>query len=463
MMRTKMYILASILLGISVTVELLAQSSIYVGGHFRRERPYTVTTLKNSGFDCIILFNVNIEADGTLTTDGDTICYQGKYVFTKKQPYFISDVKSLKTPPTSVTRVEICIGGWGNESYDHIKSLINQNGTGASTILYRNFKILKDSIPEIDAVNNDDEHAYDANTAIKFHVLMAQLGYKSSLAPYTNKSYWTTIATSINNNSPGAVDRILIQCYDGGAGNNPSDWHINNIPLHAGRLNYQDFNESKVVMQTWKNEKDVVGGFFWVYNDETWNLSKYAIATNSIFGSVQQIPTDSVVAAFCENMDYGGYNVNLKLGKYRTLDMVKFGLANNDISSLKVKPGYKITLYSDDNFLGDSLVSTKSVKWIGEAFNDITSSLKIEQINNISESVNIEVAGVKIYPIPANDYLIVKVLEPELNIVFRDLSDKIVLNTRLNQGENCIDISKLPSGLYLIESHSFARRVLIYH
>ena len=113
-------------------------------------------------------------------------------------------------------------------------------------------------------MNNDDEHAYDANTAIRFHVMMAQLGFKSSLAPYTNKSYWTAIATGINNNIPGTVDRILIQCYDGGAGNNPSDWHINNIPLHAGRLNYQDFNQTKTVMQTWKNEKDVVGGFFWV-------------------------------------------------------------------------------------------------------------------------------------------------------------------------------------------------------
>ncbi len=463
MKRTKMYILASILLGISVAVELLAQSSIYVGGHFRRERPYTVTTLKSSGFDCVILFNVNVETDGTLTTDGDTICYQGKYVFAKKHPYYISDVKSLKVPPTSVTRIEICIGGWGNESYDHIKSLINLSGTGSSTTLYKNFKILKDSIPEIDAVNNDDEHAYDSNTAIRFHVMMAQLGFKSSLAPYTNKSYWTAIATGINNNIPGTVDRILIQCYDGGAGNNPSDWHINNIPLHAGRLNYQDFNQTKTVMQTWKNEKDVVGGFFWVYNDETWNLSKYAIMTNSIFGSLLQTPTDSIVAVFCEDMDYGGYNINMKLGKYRTLDMVKYGLADNDISSLKVRPGYKITVYRNDNFTGDSLVFTSSSRWIGDAFNDITSSLKIEQINNASESMELNADVVKVYPIPANTYLIVKALEAEYNIVLRDLSDKIVLNTKLMQGDNRIDTSKLPSGLYSIEGPTFSQKVLICH
>lgn len=58
----------------------------------------------------------------------------------KSNPILISDVKSLKTPPTSVTRVEICIGGWGNESYDHIKSLINLSGTD---LLQRYIKTLK--------------------------------------------------------------------------------------------------------------------------------------------------------------------------------------------------------------------------------------------------------------------------------------------------------------------------------
>ncbi|MBP3229278.1 MAG: hypothetical protein J6M40_00860 [Prevotella sp.] len=47
-------------------------SGVYVGGHIRRERPATITTLKNSGFTYVILFNVSVEADGTLTTDGET-------------------------------------------------------------------------------------------------------------------------------------------------------------------------------------------------------------------------------------------------------------------------------------------------------------------------------------------------------------------------------------------------------
>ena len=73
-------------------------SGVYVGGHIRRERPATITTLKNSGFTYVILFNVSVEADGTLTTDGETICKDGEYVFDKTQPHYIGDVKSGDFP-----------------------------------------------------------------------------------------------------------------------------------------------------------------------------------------------------------------------------------------------------------------------------------------------------------------------------------------------------------------------------
>ena len=137
-------------------------SGIYAGGHIRRGRPGTITKLRNSGFTYLILFNVNVESDGTLTTDGETICKDGEYVFQQTQPYYQQDIKNLKTPPTGISRIEICIGGWGNGSYGNIRNLVNSKGTGASSILYRNFKALKEAVPEIDAVNNDTEQDYDA-------------------------------------------------------------------------------------------------------------------------------------------------------------------------------------------------------------------------------------------------------------------------------------------------------------
>ena len=56
-------------------LEAPAQNTgVYVGGHIRRERPATVQKLKHSGFSYVILFNINVETDGTLTTDGKTLC-----------------------------------------------------------------------------------------------------------------------------------------------------------------------------------------------------------------------------------------------------------------------------------------------------------------------------------------------------------------------------------------------------
>ena len=163
-------------------------SGVYVGGHIRRQRPGTITTLRNSGFTYVILFNVHVTSDGTLTTDGDTICYNGEYVFYKKHPHYQEDIANLKTEPTSISRVEICIGGWGNDAYTNIKNLINSKGTGSNTVLYKNFKALKQAVPEIDAVNNDIEQDYDVDTGAKFHIMMYNLGYKTTLAPYTYKT-----------------------------------------------------------------------------------------------------------------------------------------------------------------------------------------------------------------------------------------------------------------------------------
>ena len=122
--------------------------------------------------------------------------------------------------------VEKCIGGWGSKSYDNIKALVKAQGTGETSILYKNFKALKTAIPVVEAINNDDEQTYDVETASAFHIMLYDLGYKTTVAPYTNKTFWQNFVTRVNNARPGAVDRIDLQCYDGGAGNrsNPNAW-----------------------------------------------------------------------------------------------------------------------------------------------------------------------------------------------------------------------------------------------
>ena len=379
----KRFLTALALIACHLTVCLAQNTGVYVGGHIRRERPKTVETLKKSGFTYVILFNVSVETDGTLTTDGETICKDGQYVFANQQPYYVEDVKALKTWPTAIERIEICIGGWGNESYNRIRDLVNSQGVGHNSIMYRNFKALKDAIPEIDAVNNDDEHCYDAATAVKFHTMMYDLGYKTTVAPYTNKSFWQSLVNGLNGNRKGACDRVLIQCYGGGIYNNPSDWKLGGLPVHAGRENYQTNMETSIAqMDTWRQNNGVVGGFVWVYNDDTWNLNKWASQMNRVFPA--KTVTNPVVTLYTGS-SFTGDAIQLGVGEYCCGELSTYGLADKSIMSYRMEPGYMLTGCIYDGL--DNKGQTSSIKsWtdtemerLGTMSRRIT-SLKIEKV-----------------------------------------------------------------------------------
>jgi hypothetical protein len=119
---------------------------------------------KASGFTTLITFAMHVNADGTLLIGG-VACTNGVYVGPTN---WGSLVATLKVPPTTVTRYEVCIGGWTDTSYDNIKSVIASQGTGTGSILYKNFQALKNAVPGIDAINDDDEQAYDLNSSTSF-------------------------------------------------------------------------------------------------------------------------------------------------------------------------------------------------------------------------------------------------------------------------------------------------------
>ena len=90
-------LLLSFLLGAIAVADVSAQSAIYACGHIRRSRTTAITKLRNSGYTTAIIFNINVEVDGSLTTDfswdsqtaaeaGGIICRDGKYTFGTYQP-----------------------------------------------------------------------------------------------------------------------------------------------------------------------------------------------------------------------------------------------------------------------------------------------------------------------------------------------------------------------------------------
>ena len=101
--------------------------------------------------------------------------------------------------------------------------------------------------------------------------------------------------------------------------------------------------------------------------------------------------------------DYKGKAVTLSKGEYNLSRMGLYNLKDNDMSSLKVTPGFKVTIYADDNFQGTSKSYIASESFVGEDWNDKMSSLTVEayhglqvtyHIGDNSEAVTSEVSAV---------------------------------------------------------------------
>jgi fructan beta-fructosidase len=235
---------------------------------------------KASGFTTLITFAMHVDSSGTLEIGG-VACTNGVYVGPTN---WGSLVAALKTPPTTVTRYEVCIGGWLDTSYDNIKSLIAAQGAGPGSMLYKNFLALKNAVPGIDAINDDDEKTYDLNSSVSLANMLGSLGYKFTLVPYTQQGFWVSLKNDITN-----CDYIYLQCYEGGAGNDPAQWNSafgNGIKVIPG----QESNTSTPgTFHNWYLETGVQGGFY--YPDVVFSSTYWSAAISEANGVVPAAPT----------------------------------------------------------------------------------------------------------------------------------------------------------------------------
>lgn len=151
-----------------------------------------ISGLRASGMTTMVIFNMGVAANGDFTYGG-TICSNGAYVGPSNWGSLLNQCRAL---PSSITRIEICVGGWTDPSWTNIKNLVAANSTN---VLYQNLLALKNALG-IDALDNDDEAAYDSASTIKFGQLCASVGLKSSLCPYTNPGYWQAVKAGLGTN-----------------------------------------------------------------------------------------------------------------------------------------------------------------------------------------------------------------------------------------------------------------------
>ncbi|KAI0121850.1 hypothetical protein F4814DRAFT_445801 [Daldinia grandis] len=279
----------------SATFNATASSSIRAIYLFKDVLKSNTASLKTSGFNSVIIFGVGILENGDIMYYSNTpgskdtlIASNGAYVGGTA----LSDkVRSFKTGDTGINRVEISMNS------QHVRELTRSPGTGAETTLYRNFEALKTAW-SLDAVNNDDESIYDVTSTAAFAKMLGTIGYKYTTAPYTNTGFWRSLTTQINSGlqEPNLLlDRVYLQCYDGGAGNDPGSWQstlgMKVVPL-VWVTNDSKPSQGTTATQArsrftgWNSRSAVAGGGYWNdYDIEKMGLSytAYGEVLTSVF------------------------------------------------------------------------------------------------------------------------------------------------------------------------------------
>jgi hypothetical protein len=92
-------------------------------------------------------------------------------------------------------------------------------------------------------------------------------------------------------------------------------------------------------------------------------------------------PTPTGTVKVFQHCDFGGYSASLPVGNYDLDKLRSLGVQNDDLSSVQVPKGYRVTLYQHAGFAGNSVVRTADEKClVNESFNDTASSIKVELV-----------------------------------------------------------------------------------
>jgi len=259
--------------------------SVFGGGPIYKNRTVSIPELKASGFTEVVVWNIAVNTAGDLSFNSEfPVASNGSYTGGSMYPNFASDMQNLKTGTTSVNRVTFSVGSSNVGDFQHIRDLINAQGTGSTSILYRNFQALK-AATGADAIDLDDENSYDMSTMVQFCVMLGNLGYNVIPCPYTNSTFWTSMTSQVNTQRPGTIDQVHLQCYAGGAGNSPCNWNFGGIPVHGSRWSGTTTSVQNQ-FTTWKNACGTTGGWMWLYDEWVGNgmAAQYATAIRNGLG-----------------------------------------------------------------------------------------------------------------------------------------------------------------------------------
>ena len=267
------------------------------------------------------------------------------------------------------------VGGDWNDKACSVR--IEPNGKSG---LSGNFKIMnRNSGKYLDLDNNKtdnntaivqfDDEGVDASQTWTFTEVMKGKGVYS-ICSYGNKNRGMDVVDFSKDNG------AQVQLYD--YLGNP---HQQFILYDCGEGYYQLVarNSGKVVEIPQSSKGN--GEWIKIYDNNGTHTQQWAVVENRC--------NEASAVTLYTDADYKGKAVTLSEGEYNLSRMGLYNLKDNDMSSLKVTPGFKVTIYEGDNFNGKSKSYIASESFVGAEWNDKMSSLTVEAYHELQVTYQI--------------------------------------------------------------------------
>lgn len=217
---------------------MTVSTRIYAGGSVQFGGQLAVDDLISAGYSAVIVWSVHVASNGDLSLNDTKIVSGGVYSESKTTPMDLP--ARLAQIRKAGTQILFSVGSGGSSDYANIGALLTQQGTGSSSVLYKNFAALKQAMVkaggDIDAIDFDNEEISvswgktvdpaQVKTMTEFSTLLKNVGFASvTFCPYNNLDTWTDTYTKVlSQHGKDFVSAIHLQCYSGGLGNSPAPW-----------------------------------------------------------------------------------------------------------------------------------------------------------------------------------------------------------------------------------------------
>ena len=225
--------------------------------------------------------------------------------------------------------------------------------------------------------------------------------------------------------------------------------------------------------QNWKNEPKVNGSRIYGLIEQASAMSAfYRLASTPVTGVKEKepvalfklshynrkTPTGELSEDGAET-GIDGWAVGLLPGRYTSEDLRKRGMCNGKwqfdkgLSSMIIEDGYRVTLFSQDNFSGSSRIFTASTTFVGTAWDNRAASIIVEKIGEETSIDKLKAENLpNLYPTVFTDSIYIKNLIGKTQITLTDLSGKQYLSLSTNESEIDIPAGFLPVGIYVLKT-----------